>query len=486
MITITNLAWLPLAGVACLASIQSIPPAPTIASGEIVSGDLGRKLDRYLVDSKYCGSALVAKDGKLLLMKGYGEADREAHLPFKTDTLVSIGSITKQFTAAAILKLEMEGKLAVEDPITRFFTGVPEDKRAITLHQLLTHTAGLDSDFAKDYDPVGRDEYVKRILDSKLRSAPGAEHFYANAGYSLLGAVVEIASKEPYEAYLRKHLFEPAGMHETGYRLPKWDKSRAPVGYRDGKRWGTMLEQPWGEDGPYWALRANGGIETTLDDLWKWSRALDGTSVLSDAAKLKMFTPHVLESPGGDSHYGYGWAISKAPWGGRLIAHDGGNGIFSADFRRYVDDGIVVITDANDSRVKAWKVSGPLARIVRGEDVAPDQGSATKLAALGDSARHAVVRKFVEAFNTNELARMHEFRANYIATKAGGPSDEQRDRTTKRMFEDFGSLSPDGVLAEDADSVTVRMQTKPGEVVRFRFMFQADGKIVAIMVEAGD
>ena len=475
-----------------LFSIQS-PLAPADgklhkveSAAPIVSGELGAKLDRYLTDSKYSGNALVLKDGKPLLMKGYGEADHEQHVPFTTETLVSIGSITKQFTAAAILKLEMEGKLKVEDPITRFFTTVPEDKRAITLHQLLTHTAGLESDFAGDYEAVTRDEYVKRILDSKLRTPPGAEHFYANSGYSLLGAIVEIASKEPYEQYLRAHLFEAAGMHDTGYRLPKWDKTRVPVGYRDGKRWGTMFEKAWAEDGPYWALRANGGIESTLEDLGKWSRALDGSAVLSESAKKKLFTPHVLESPGGDSYYGYGWAISKSAWGSRLIAHDGGNGVFSADLRRYVDDGIVVITAASDSRIKAFRYSGRLARIAHGEEVAPDRPEERKLTTLGDSPRHAVIKQFVEAFNTKDLARMQKFRAEHMLKRPDGPSDEERDRMTKEMFENLESLSVEGVLAEEDESVTVRMRVRGSEPGRFRFLFTPEAKVTGVSIEMGD
>jgi CubicO group peptidase (beta-lactamase class C family) len=447
--------------------------------------DVASKLDRYLGESGFTGLALVAKDGKILLERAYGLADREHHVPLAIDALVSIGSITKQFTAAAILRLEMEGKLKVEDPITRFFTDVPEDKRAITLHQLLTHTAGLDSDFAGDYEPVGRDEYVKRILASKLRSAPGKEHFYANSGYSLLGAIVEIASKQTYETYLQKHLFEPARMHETGYCIPKWEKSRAPVGYRDGERWGTMLEKPWAEDGPYWALRANGGIESTLDDLFNWSRALDGELVLTTAEKQKLFARHVAEGPRAESFYGYGWSISTTPWGKTLVEHDGGNGVFSADFRRYVDDGIVVITFSNDSRVKAWKFAGPLARIARGEDVKPEPKSANALPQLGDSARHAAIRAFVDAFNTNDIEHIHKFRAEHMVKRTDGPSESERDRVAQRMFDEMRKLALDGVIGEDKESVTVRMTTASGEKPSFRFEFDAQDKVAGLRIEAG-
>ena len=216
----------------------------------------------------------------MLLRKGYGMADRENGVAYDAETVFDVGSITKQFTAAAILKLEMQGKLHVEDAIGKYLASVPEDKRGITLHHLLTHTAGLESDFAGDYDPVSRDEYVKRILASKLRSKPGEVYFYANSGYSLLGAIVEIASGMPYEKYLRENLFLPAGMKDTGYKLPNWPPTRVAVGYHDGKRWGRLTEKPWAGDGPYWALRANGGIHSTLDDLLRWHAALTGTRPL--------------------------------------------------------------------------------------------------------------------------------------------------------------------------------------------------------------
>jgi CubicO group peptidase (beta-lactamase class C family) len=463
------------------ASVVSVAAAE--APAPVVSGDLGAKLDHYLTASSYTGAAFVAKDGKIVLMKGYGLADREAKRPWGPDTLVSIGSITKQFTAAAILKLETEGKLKVEDPITKFFKDVPEDKRGITLHMLLTHTAGLDSDFARDYDPVGRDEYVKRIFASKLRSAPGGEHFYANSGYSLLAAVVEIASGQPYETYLREHLFLPAGMKETGYKAPKWDASRVPAGYLDGNRWGTMLEKPWAPDGPFWALRGNGGIESTLSDLWAWSRALDGDTVLNAAERKKLFTPYVKEGPGADSSYAYGWAVFTTPWNTKLVAHDGGNGVFSADFRRYVDDGIVVITGSNDSTSKAFKVSGPLGRIAHGEDISAEPKEAATLKPLGDSPHATLVKKFVETFNKHDLDAMHAFRAANMISRPGGPTDAQRDEVTQRMWGDFGTLTIVGLISEDDESMTVRVKPANAPPARFGFLFTPDNKLGGLRIE---
>jgi CubicO group peptidase (beta-lactamase class C family) len=173
--------------------------------GPVVAGELGTKLDDFLsrlADWGFAGTIVVAKDNQVVLAKGYGLADREKKIPMTTDTVISIGSITKQFTAAAILKLEMEGKLRVTDSIDKYFPNVPEDKKAITLHHLLTHCSGLVSDFGDDFDKVTRDEIIRRAMASKLLWQPGHRYRYSNAGYSLLGAIVEIVSGRPYEAFL--------------------------------------------------------------------------------------------------------------------------------------------------------------------------------------------------------------------------------------------------------------------------------------------
>lgn len=321
-------------------------------SGETVRGKLGAKLDQYLsraAEYGFAGSVLVAKGDRVILAKGYGLADREGEHRCTADTVYDIGSITKQFTAAAILKLEMQGKLNVEDKISRFLPAEQPDKADITIHQLLTHSAGLPSVLGGDYEEASRDWIVRHALESELLWPPGTRYRYSNAGYSLLGAIVEIASGQPYERYLRENLFRPAGLEQTGYRLADWKPEQIAHGYVKGRDWGTPLDHPWDTDGPYWNLRANGGILSTLRDLYRWHRALEGNEVLSGDAKAKLFAPHVPEDEAGTSFYGYGWAI--IPETGltktRLISHNGGNGVFYADFRRYVDAGVVILLATN-------------------------------------------------------------------------------------------------------------------------------------------
>jgi CubicO group peptidase (beta-lactamase class C family) len=443
--------------------------------------DTASKMDRWLDAAGFRGSVLVSKGGTVVLRKGYGMADRENGTPWAPDAVFSVGSITKQFTAAAILKLETEGKLRVEDPIAKFFPNAPADKRAITIHQLLTHTSGLESDFAGDYEPFGRDDYAARVLASKLRTSPGSAFFYSNAGYSLLGAIVEIASGKPYETYLSENLFLPAGMRETGYRLPKWDTRRIPVGYVSGSRWGRITEKPWASDGPYWALRANGGIHSTLDDLLRWHVALAGETILPAAEKAKLYGRHVREG-NSDSWYGYGWAISEAPGGGILVEHNGGNRAYYADFLRFLGQDLVVILATNDSEVKGGKISHALARLARGEDVPVPGASAEP---LGRSDRDAVIRAWIDAFNAPGVEAMRAFRAAH-ARPSPDTSDAERDRRLETMRGDLGRLAVEGVVERTADAVTVRARGSRGPGASLRFLFLPDGKMDGVAVELGD
>ncbi|MEW5900777.1 MAG: serine hydrolase domain-containing protein, partial [Acidobacteriota bacterium] len=327
---------------------QPRPAAP--AAAEVVSGELGQKIDRYMTKAEangYAGSVLVARGEKIILAKGYGLADRESKRKQTAETVFSVGSITKQFTGAAILKLEIMDKLSVADPITKYFGDVPPDKKAITLHHLLTHTAGFAGALGDDYDPVSREDYIKLALGSKLIFEPGARYEYSNVGFSLLGIIMELVSRKNYEDFLYEALFKPAGMERTGYVRPKFTKHELAVGYTGGERWGTALDRPWRPEGPGWHLRANGGILSTVRDMHRWYLALRKDTVLSAAARQKYFAPHVKEYEDGNSYYGYGWVTQKTESGANLIWHNGGNGIYNAFMGFEPENDLVIIASSN-------------------------------------------------------------------------------------------------------------------------------------------
>jgi CubicO group peptidase (beta-lactamase class C family) len=151
---------------------------------------------------------------------------------------------------------------------------------------LLTHTAGISGDLGgMDEEPITREALLAKVLAAPLVSKPG-EHFeYSNEGFSLAAMIVERVSGQNYETFLREQLFLPAGMKDTGYLAPNWPLERLPIGYReDGRPWGRVYKNGWLPDGPGWYLRGNGGIQSSLDDLYRWHLALEQPGVLSAAA----------------------------------------------------------------------------------------------------------------------------------------------------------------------------------------------------------
>lgn len=307
-----------------------------------------------LKDFGFSGGVVIGERGKVLLESLQGLADRENNLPVRMDTVFDIGSVTKQFTAAAIVALEADGKLRVTDRVDAYFDGAPEDKAGITLHQLLTHTSGLAMDFGGgDYDRVPRAEIVRRAFASKLRSTPGERHAYSNAGYSLLAAIVEIASGRTYEEYLTERLFRPLGMLSTGYTFFPAEEARYAKGYRRGQLWGTVAKRTVAAEGDFWNLIGNGGMHSTLSDMFRWVSALDEGKALTPEARRKLFEPHVVAINNyqgvGTLYYGYGWYVWKQAPGKTLIFHLGGNFIFNAALRYHVETRKVVVYLTNVS-----------------------------------------------------------------------------------------------------------------------------------------
>jgi len=237
----------------------------------------------------YSGSVLVAQNGEILLHRGYGLADRERGIQNNPETLFNVASVAKIFTAAAVLKLEMQGKLRTDDLISKHLGPFPNEKSGATIHHLLTHTAGLV--------PVGtslnyesRRMFVQSVKDAPLESTPGEKYRYTNAGYVLLAAIVEEVSGQPFEKYLQKYVFGPAKMTSTGF---SWDSrfNNAPLatGYK-----GDKLEElePTPRETDVWGNRGASNIVTTVGDLYKWIQALRKNKVLSEQVKKKMLTAY--------------------------------------------------------------------------------------------------------------------------------------------------------------------------------------------------
>jgi CubicO group peptidase (beta-lactamase class C family) len=319
-------------------------------------------IERFLTDTLpegASGTLIAARDGEIVHCDGFGMADREARVAATCDTVYDIQSITKQFTAAAILKLEMMGGLRTQNRISEYLGPVPPDKREITVHHLLTHTAGLIDALGDDYARLSRAELIAGALDSELRSPPGAEYHYSNLGYGLLAAIIEIVSGSGYEEFLDEQLFGPAGMTETGYIRPGWEPEQVAVDYdARGRPHGRPFEHPWAQDGPYWNLRGNGGLLTSAPDMFRWHLALEGEAVLDQGAIEKLFRPHARADEGRGSYYGYGWVIQRDADHGRVAWHDGGNDWNFGMFARLLDEGVMVfwVTNRYRNEDEGWNL----------------------------------------------------------------------------------------------------------------------------------
>ncbi len=313
----------------------------------VVSGKVGEAIDAYITaaqKSGFSGCVLVSKGPDIVIKKGYGWANYAKKRPVTSTTVFDIGSITKSFTATAILVLEQRGKLSVFERIGRYIENVPPDKTGITIHHLLTHTSGLLEyhDTKGDFEEMTREEAIRRILAQKLKFKPGEGNEYSNSGYTLLAAVIEKVSGLSYQGFLKKAIFGPSGMSSAGfYRDQSWTEKDVAVGYGDRELGEVNSPLAWPRIG--WALIGNGGLVMSAEDLYHFHLALQGEKTLSAAAKEKAFTPHWELRPSGGE--GYGWVVSLTKTNKRVARHGGANDFgFRAAFFRFLDsDGVIII-----------------------------------------------------------------------------------------------------------------------------------------------
>mgnify|MGYP003636196044 CR=1 FL=1 len=332
---------------------------------------LKAKIETYLnasFENGYAASVLVAKQGGIILSKGYGWSDRKNKILNTPSSVFNIGSITKQFTAAAILKLVEQGKLSTSDHIRKFYSQAPSDKKNITIHQLLTHTTGISPGTGGfRYDEASKEQFLEEFFNATLQSLPGTKHEYANANYILLAAIIESVSGQSYSTFLRDNFWRPLGMDRTGYKSISFYSEIISHGYyfnyTDGvwEDWGITQEY-LPDNNMHWYSIGKGDIYSTTLDLYKWHVALETNKVLNAKSKKILETPFVAENQDGNTHYAFGWATFKTKTDKKVVWHNGSNGIFFGNFVRFVDDDIVIIVLSNtilnnDSEDVSWEIS---------------------------------------------------------------------------------------------------------------------------------
>jgi CubicO group peptidase (beta-lactamase class C family) len=295
----------------------------------------------------FSGTILVAERGKVLLHKGYGLADRQHDIPNTTATIFPFASIIKGFTAAAIYKLEAEGKLNTADPINKYLTGVPSYATRITLLHLLTHSSGISHE--ADNVPKGAtpDELVANVLRLPLQSEPGTRYSYSNAGFDLLAAIVERVSGLTFESYVHDNLLRPSGLFHTGWRS-EFDSRLFARGYQDYYR-DTTSE-----------ITFPAGLVGTPAELYKWSEVLYTNRVLPPIARTKLFTPAFDE-------YVNGWYVTKTKQDVEVQITDGDYPGYQTLMARFPSRHLTIVMAINNDRGWGYLIYGALRDMLLGE-----------------------------------------------------------------------------------------------------------------------
>lgn len=299
---------------------------------------------RYNELGEFNGSILIVEEGVVIYENTLGFADFESEEPLDASTPFYLASLAKQFTAMGIMMLVEEGKISYEDKLSRFFPLMPETYKRITVHELLTHTAGVKDYFKMDIVREGLrniDVYEALVKKPQLDFIPGTKYSYSNSGYVLLAMIIQIASGELYDEFMEERIFKPLHMDHTFVMTDHTPEMYYAKGY-------TVKHKPY----DYNLLTyGDGGIFSTTRDLLKWHNALENNSLVSSKSMLKAFTPVELAN-GQKRRYGYGWEIGNNLYG-KLVFHTGG----LAGYRTYIErqlgskDLIILLTNTSNEHI---------------------------------------------------------------------------------------------------------------------------------------
>ena len=345
--------------VACLgAAACAGTPSRAAGQGAAADAQAERPVDGLLAD--YRGrvpgaSVLVLRDGRPLLRRGYGLAVLEDGIKATPQTNYRLASVSKQFTAAAVLLLAQDGKLGLDDPIRRWLPSLPKACDAITLRQILSHQSGLidyedvmPASFDADAHQM-HDSDVLAVLEGQDRTyfAPGSGYRYSNSGYSLLALVVAKASGRGFAEFLRERIFLPLGMRDTvAYERGVSNVAHRAYGYSyENGRWQRTDQSPTS------ATLGDGGIYSSIDDLAKWDAALYDQRLLSDASRALAFAAHTpTDAP--DVGYGYGWRIT-----GETLWHSGESMGFRNVIVRWPQRRLTVVVLSNRNDPEPYRMA---------------------------------------------------------------------------------------------------------------------------------
>lgn len=330
---------------------------PALSFAQVDSTDIIVK--QMMEQQKIVGLSLaVIKNGEAVINKGYGLANAELEVPVNSETVIRLGSVSKQFFTTAILKLMEEDQLSIDDPIHRFFPDAPETWRAITVKHLMSHTSGLQREGpAYDNNKIQPDiDIIKSAYDLPLVFEAGEKFQYCNLAYFMLAEIITRVSGMPWQDYIDQALFVPAGMHNSYVTDFYQIIPRRADGYMHYKD--TLVNAT-----AMYAIRPSGGFLSTSSDMIKWEKAMrEKKIILKKANWEKLWQPYTKTSDKADSkeYYGFGWFVEEYK-GHTLVQHGGGNIGFRSVFAQFINDGLSVIILTNTDEASPRTIADKLA-----------------------------------------------------------------------------------------------------------------------------
>jgi D-alanyl-D-alanine carboxypeptidase len=401
------------------------------------------------------GAVIVVKNGKPLYRGAVGMASLELGVPLQPDSVLRIGSVTKQFTSAAVMMLVEQGKLALDDEITKFFPDYPTQGKRITVEHLLTHTSGIKSYtglpawrglWGKEYTTP---ELIDFFKNEPMDFEPGEKYLYNNSAYFLLGALIEKASGIPYPEFVSKNVFAPLGMRRTRYG------DTGPV--LPGRAQGYAKEGSTFVNAPYLSMTqpgAAGALVSTVDDLAAWDAAVSAGKLLTAASWQRIFTPYRLKN-GKSTGYGFGWQVGTFE-GHPVFEHGGGIHGFSAYVVRLPENRVYVAVLSNCASTNTGGLARKLAALAAGKPLAnPPVVSLTpgELAAFAGVYLFDDMRVAVVMAGDNLVMQLPEGRPPSTLVPMGKDRFFVRDSFSRFVFERDPSGKVTGVTRTAWNSV---------------------------------
>lgn len=415
-----------------------------------------QKLDEYLVSAanifKFNGTALVAEKGKILLQKGYGYKSFSNNSLNNSNSIYEIGSLTKPFTAAIIVKLQEEGELSIHDKLNKYFPSLKNGEK-ITIENLLTHTSGLKNytdiigpeDSAIITNPVPKERILDIFQNKPLEFKPGTKFSYCNSGYFLLGMIIEKVTGTKYEQVVRNRIFDPLNMKNSGFDFKNLKDTAKTQGYSVLNKY-NKIESISVDSTVYYSA---GAMYSTTGDLYNWAKAIAEKKLLTEDSWKQIFTPF-------KNSYGYGWYIDSLI-GKSCIRHEGGFLGFMSDFYYYPQEDVSIILLTNEGNY-----GESLLPIIMGlSAIVFNLPYHNWVAQTGEKADEATLQQYVGVYTTDGKVKI------YVTVKDGQLYAEGNSKQSIPKLPIYPQ-GPDKFLLKDFNVI-------------FEFIKNADGKVLGFI-----